>query len=307
MEKGYLQISFAWLFAFLAGAFIIFLAIYASKAFIQNSDEVQDTKTSKEIGILLNPLETGFETGKTTSINMPSETRIQNRCDIFGTFGKQLISTSKKSFGKWTKTDRLVDFENKYIFSEDIVEGEKFYIFSKPFYFPFKVSDLIYLTSSKERYCFKDTPDRIENEIKSLNQKNIILNNCSETDIKVCFSLNINGKCDINVDYNSKIVKKNNKIMHFEYDSLMYAAVFSSPEIYECQLKRLMKRTEQLALIYNDKAALISYKVGCNSNLNLLALKNLANNLESSANLNSVNLIVEDIQEKNKVANCKLW
>ena len=121
-SKGFLQMSFAWLFALIVGAFILFLAIYASTSIVQTEQTSTDAKTAKEIGILLNPLETGFETGKTNSIIIPSETRIFNRCNNDGFFGRQIIKVSQKTFGEWTDTNVDVGFSNKYIFSENFVE-----------------------------------------------------------------------------------------------------------------------------------------------------------------------------------------
>jgi len=307
IKKGYLQISFAWLFAIIVGAFVLFLAIYASGKIINQGNAATDTMTSKELGILLNPLETGFEIGKSNVINIKSETRIYNRCDSTGIFGKQLIRTSKKSFGKWTNTNFEVSFENKYIFSKKTVEGKKFYLFSKPFKFPFKVADLIYLTSADDYYCFINAPENIKNELKYLNQENILINNCSQFSINICFgSAGVSQSCNISVDYNLKTVRKNGKVLYFYSDALMYGAIFSDSDIYECQLKRLMKRTGQLALLYNDKSKVIS-SAGCSSNLNLLGLNNAAKNLDSSADLSSIGIIAEDIKEKNEIAKCKLW
>ncbi len=305
-KKAYLQISFAWLFAIIVGAFILFLAIYATVKLIGTEQTIQDARTGKEIGILLNPLETSFETGKSTSFTLPVETRIYNKCNNKGMFGEQVIQISQKSFNKWTETDIEVSFSNKYIFSEEYVEGKKFYLFSKPFEFPFKVSDLIYMSSSSKEYCFIDAPGNIKEEIEDLRQKNLLLENCSKNSIKVCFVGGSN--CDINVNYNIKSVEKRGGRVYFEGDALMYAAIFSDKETYECQLKRIMQRTKHLALLYKDKATFIS-RVGCDSNLNqdLLVLSNLADSLNNSASLNQINYIVEDIEDKNELAGCKLW
>lgn len=307
-KSGYLQISFAWLFAIIVGAIILFLAIFSTVKLIQTEQTTQDAKTGKEIGVLLNPLETGFETGKTTSLTLPVDTRIYNKCNNNGVFGKQIIQISQKSFNKWTETDINIGFENKYIFAEEYVEGKKFYVFSKPFEFPFKVTDLIYITSSLKEYCFVDAPEEIKEEISALKQENFLLENCSDSKkvVKICFS-NIAG-CNVKVNYNMKYVEKNEGKMYFEGDALMYAGIFSDKEIYECQLKRLMKRTGQLALLYKDKATFISQTAGCQSNLNLLGLSDSVNNLESSANLGSINYLVKDIKEKNEDnILCKLW
>ena len=305
-KKAALQISFGWLFAIIVGGFILFLAIFGVTKLIGQEQTIIGAKTSKEIGILLNPLETSFETGKTAAFSLPAETRIYNRCNNFGTFGRQIIQVAQKSFDKWTETDVDVGFSNKYIFSEKYVEGKLFYLFSKPFVFPFKVTDLIYMTSSKDTYCFSNAPNEIEREIEDLNQKNLITNCSSSKEmIKVCFEGG--SDCDIEVNYGMGSVTKNGQKSYFEGDALMYAAIFADKEVYECQLKRLMQRISQLSRLYNDKASFIS-DTGCGSNLNLMGLINSANSLTNSANLNSINYLVEEIKDKNEEnSECRLW
>ncbi len=305
-RNGFLEIPFSWLFAIIIGSIIIFLAIFAVTKISQTQEIAIDAQTSKQIGILLNPLETSFETAKTTSMILPSETRIFNRCNNNGYFGRQIIKVSQKSFGKWTETDVGVGFSNKYIFSEEFVEGKKFYLFSKPFNLPFKVADVIYLTSSEKMYCFGGAPDEIEDELENLNQTNIFteISDCPDDSIRVCFS----GDCDIKVNTGLGYVEKRGEKMYFDDDSLMFAAIFSDPFVYECQLKRLMQRGSQLSQLYIEKANFIS-REECFSNADsqLLLLASLENNFGSSVNLNSLTGIAKDVQSINKVADCKLW
>ena len=97
--------------------------------------------------------------------------------------------------------------------------------------------------------------------------------------------------------------------MQFSDDSLMYAAIFSSPKIYECQVERLMMRAVQISILYSEKADAIAGR-GCNSDLKseLNVLINRLNQTKSSAGLDDALIFyVEDIQEKNDDANCKLW
>lgn len=305
-KEGFLQISFAWLFAIIVGAVILFLAIFAVTKMIGTQETITSVKTAKEIGVLLNPLETGFEIGKTTSLSFPTETRIYNKCDnVSGVFGKQGIQISQKSFNKWTETDLEVGFVNKYIFSGNYTEGQTFYLFSKPFDFPFKVSDLIYLTSSEKNYCFIDSPENIKEELTSLNQKNIFTENCPENKVDVCFS----ETCEVEVSYGDMTVTKNHRTLHFRTDALMYAAIFSEPDMYNCQLQRLMKRVDQLSQIYKDKESFVSQR-GCNSNLGgkLIGLGNAARDLSSSTGISSVWNFVDKVQKSNELNNrCKLW
>jgi hypothetical protein len=309
-KKGAIEISFGWLFALIAGAFIIFLAIYFSTKLISTEKETVSAETGKEIGILLNPLETSFESAQTTSIFIPAETRIHNTCDDSGNFGRQIIQLDQKNFGKWAKTDINVFFNNKYIFSQEEIEGKKFYIFSKPFYFPFKIADLFYMSSSDERYCFVNAPDEIIEEITNLNQSNLVIENCSSGDITVCFNF---GNCDIDVDYNSGIIEKNGESMYFagtgeDARALMYAAIFSNKEVYECQLKRLMKRLGEISLLYADKEMVTKNK-GCGENLgaDLKELNEMALSFSSSEELGIIKMKVDDIYEKNQERICMLW
>ncbi len=308
-RKRGIEVSFAWLFAIIVGVVILFLAIYGATRTIRLGQYKISVETEKEIGILFNPLEIGFETAKVTSFSLPTETRIYNECDEEGIFGEQIIGVSQKSFGRWPEPAEGASFKNKYIFSENVTEGKKFYVFSKPFEFPFKVADLIFLIPESEKYCFmNNVPDEIKDEIDDLNQKNLLTEEdeeCVNANTKVCFSFE--DDCNIIVDYyeSGGRVKKDGEKMDFEGDALMYAGVFSDKEIYECQLKRLMQRLEQLALLYDNKASFVAGK--CPSNLNLLELSNDAARFEDSSDLDSISSLVNDIKDKNEDAYCKLW
>ena len=306
MNRRGVEFQFAWIFAMLVGMIILVLAIYAVTRIVQTEETVVDASTAKEIGILLNPLETGFESAKTTSLILPKETRIFNGCSNESFFGRQTIKISQKSFNKWTDTDIDVGFSNKYIFSENFTEGSRFFIFSKPFEFPFKFSDVIYLTSSQTKYCFGGiVPEEIKEELDSIGPENIFLQDCPVESIKVCFS----GNCETKVNYAQKYVEKNSRKMYFASDSLMYAAIFSSPEIYECQIQRIMKRGMWLSLLYSEKAGRVSSE-GCNSDLTveLGILTNMLNQTRNSAGLNAPLISnVENLKEKNEIASCKLW
>lgn len=304
-KQGFLQVSFPWLFAMIVGALILFLAIYGVTRLISIEETIQDVKISKELGILLNPLETGFEEAKTSSLTFAVETRITNRCNSLGNFGKQYFQISTKSRDKWTNTDiQSEGFPNKYILSKEIVEGKRMMIFSKPFDFPFKVSDLIYITSSNDKFCFIDAPDDIQEELENLNQENLLVEDCEDDEgvTKVCFSSN--SDCPITVNYNNGYVEKRGEKLYFEGDALMYGAIFSDEMIYECQLKRLMKRVSSLVLLYDNKAEL----TGCGADPDFLPLINSANNFGTSRDLFSIAQLVERIESRNNQNSlCRLW
>jgi hypothetical protein len=308
-RKGALEISFGWLFAIIAGAVILFLAIFLSSKIIGSSDEVVSAEVGKEITILLNPLETSFETAQTTSITIPLETRINNICENSTPFGRQSLQLDQKRFNKWTETDIKISSYNKYIFSKNETEGKTFYLFSKPFDFPFKIANLIYLTSSNDIYCFADAPLDIKQDLSNLNQKNIKIENCSSGDIMICFG---SQKCDVNVNRAYGYVLKENSELYFtdigDSNALLYAAIFSDKEVYECQVQRLMLRLKELALIYYDKE-LITRNKNCDENLGatLMELSTVASGMKNSKELGLIKIYAEDVLEKNNARKCLLW
>jgi len=312
-KKGFLQISFAWLFAIIVGAMILFFAIYASVKLINTGGETEATVAGKEISVLLNPLETGFGEETTTSLTIAVESRINNECNVYGDFGSQEISVSQMSRGEWTASGLSQQFYNKYIFSRESPEGRTFYLFSKPLNMPFKVADLIFLTSANDAYCFANAPDYVTKELGDLSQGNLFTDNCPEESINVCFN-SAGAECDIIVDENQGSVKYagnragDGEIVYYETDALMYAAIFSEPdsEMYECQIKRLMKRLDALALVYHDKESILS-RAGCSSEINLLGLADSASSLRDSSDLIIVKAFAENAKQENKRAYCELW
>ena len=270
VNKKALEFNFAWICAIIVGAVILFLAIYSASQLVRTNRNIQDTEIGKQIGILLSPVEASIESETSPGpIIFNTEARIYNDCDISGNFGSQEISVATKSgIGKdWEKQGIPSTFYNKYLFSSNIMEGKKFFLFSKSFEMPFRVGNLIFMWSNKEEYCFVNAPNEVKEVIESINAagyKNLNLSEdgkCKLGTRKVCFS----GNCDVVVDINSKTVRKEKKVLYYE-GSLLYGAIFTSPEIYECQTKRLMKRASELALLYNDKTQNLA-SAGCNSNL----------------------------------------
>jgi hypothetical protein len=312
---GALEFSFTWIFAIVAGMFILFLAIYGVSKFMGISKSSQDAQGAMSIGILTNPLESSFDTAKRTLMKTSVETRIYTDCKNNTFFGKQMIQISQKTYSKWSDTGVPVDFPNKYIFSNNPIEGKSFYLFSKTFELPFKVADLIYMTSTEDKYCFKNAPSEIKEELEVLTGSNLSANenfftkasDCTSESINVCFSGGTN--CNIKVNTISKSVEKEGKIMYYEGNALMYAAIFSNKEDYECQLDRLMDRTGQLSDIYRDKSNFVFQKIGCDSGLsiNLVLLKNMAQNFGDSGTLNTIYTLAEDIDRENNYGECKLW
>lgn len=306
-KSGFLEMPFGWMFALLAGAVILFLAIFFVVKLTSIEETEQGIVTSNDLGILMSPLEIGFESAKATFLKMPSNSRIYTTCDESGFFGKQKIQVSQENFGKISEGGLNASFPNKYIFSENPIEGRNFYIFTKPFNFPFKVSDLIYLIPATKVYCFVNPPNETRKEISDLKIKSVInvsnKINCAGS-ISVCF--NTEG-CNIsvynNVNLERNYVKKNGQSLYFAGDSLMYAAIFGDPNQYECQVIRIAKRTKELVNLYEAKQSSVSNR-GCPTNLDFSRLLDF----ESSQYFIKNNIQeVNRIKELNEQMTCQLW
>lgn len=314
MNNKKAQFNFVWLFAILAGTAILVLAIYGATKAGDTMRFQTDTETAKSISIISDPLQAGFSEGSFGKILFKQETRINNFC-FDGEFGTHRISVSTKSnIGEeWNLPGEQITVKNKYIFSSEVASGEEYYVFSKPFEFPYKVADLIFLTPNN--YCFINAPGEIVDEIEGMNIPNIEIDNCTNVEaIKVCFG--VGGDCDVKVrgsclsgcnsNYDWGSVEKPGLKMNYVGD-LMYAAIFSDRGIYECNVRRLMYRTGMIARELIDKADLMDAR-NCNTNLkvDLIYWRELTINATADE-LKGLYSVANVLGRKNDREICGLW
>ncbi|MFH1307920.1 MAG: hypothetical protein ABIH72_03640 [archaeon] len=311
-KRGF-EFSFSIIFAILAGIFIIAIAIYTTTQFIHVSKYKIDTETAKKLSIIFSPLETSIEAEKTAYISFNSETKIFNECEKTGTFGWQEFSLSTKSGvgDEWQEPGGEIRLRNKYIFSDE-VQGKKVYMFSMPFETGYKVASLTMMYSDK--YCFKNPSNEIEDNLIILG--NVEINaTCQEDSKKICFGNGMRSRdCDINVEkigdsYDEGYVTKDREQLYY-YKNLLYAAIFSSPEIYECNVERLMGRAEQLAYLYAEESNFLEGR-DCHTGLysDFLVLAQKAQLVESSEDLKTQGVYDKslEIEEKAGFGECLLW
>ena len=72
-NKRGIAMSFNWIFAILAGGFILFLAIFSAGKFIRTSEQTLYTETAASLISLFDPLETGLASGKSSSIRFKKD------------------------------------------------------------------------------------------------------------------------------------------------------------------------------------------------------------------------------------------
>ncbi len=315
MNNRGMEFGFNWIFAIIAGAVILFSAIYITTKLIGTEHKFSDTIVAAELDNLLHPIETNLEDSKYARINFVDETRVYNDCSTIGAFGKQQISTaSKLGIGdKWGVQSVRKTSYNKYVFSRAIEEGKKMHAIVKPFEMPFKIGDLTMIYGKD--YCFVNPPSDIEDEINDLSgngAQNIgvnissNLNDCPRESERVCFGNQLG--CEISVNVLAKIVSKNELDVYYEGDGLMLAAIFSDSLVYECQLARLMKRAGELGHIYRLKSNYLD-GLGCSNNLGVdLQEYVLSTNVNRSRDLQQVVQLADALGGRNEdIARCKVF
>lgn len=309
-DKHAIEMGFNWIFAIIAGGFILFLAIYTATSFIGMGQNTINTETAAKIVAVFDPLETGLASGKSSEISLVKKSKIYFQCEASANppFGQQLIAFSEQTFGtKYSEKNRGVPIKDKYVFVENILEGKKIYLFTKPFFMSFKVADTVIV--GIDDYCFYDTPIEIKDEIEGLNLKSVHFPNSSEKceGKKVCFGKT--AVCDIKVSMKDSLVQKDGKKIYF-VDNLVYGAIFASPEIYECNVKRLMNKFNELGNIYQDKINIIERKQcepKVQAKLNILMAG--AKGLKTSKELLRLYEQAQEIDQINEEAKpgCKLY
>jgi hypothetical protein len=204
---------------------------------------------------------------------------------------------------------------SKYIFSESVVEGKEINVLSKPFEMPFKIANILVLWAGD--YCFISPTKEIEDEITDLNLRNINITDaiymCPKGSRKVCFYSEL-PECDVFVSpfADSKtgaVTRKNERTVYYQ-GGLIYGAIFSNSEIYECQVKRLMMRASELALLYNAKSESVAARSsGCSSDLqaDLESYAAACRAVKKSESLQEINMKAMMMKDKNERMSCKLW
>jgi hypothetical protein len=310
-KKAAFEMGFNWIFAILAGGFILFIAIYAASNLIKTGNQVTQTEKAASFTAVLDPYETGLASGKSSEINFNKETRLYFDCShkTHPPFGSMWFSSSEVLFEEYNSYGVNTTTINKYVFVEKITEGKKFVAFSKPFFLPFKIADIIVISATN--YCFYDTPEEVIDDIGGLNLPNIQFVNGSIkcSGIKVCFDDKKSDNCEVKVAYKEKYVQRYGKRMYFE-GSLLYGAIFSSPDIYECNVKRLMNKFVELGGIYNEKIKIIERKE-CDPKIGtkLSLMISRAGNITSSKNLRDLaqnSNEIDSINENGK-SGCKVY
>ncbi len=316
-KKG--DFNFVWLFAIIAGTAFLILAIFFAVKLGGTFKTAGDVSIAKSIEVLTDPLQAGFASSSTGKISFQVNSQIIPTC-YDTNFGYHMFSviTESDALKNNPPTPVEIKIPNKYIFAQEDF-GKDYYVFSKKFELGFPVTDLLFV-STKE-YCLVNAPKRIKDEILGLNLKSLrvqdnINNTCSDETIRVCFgygegcNMTISGNCfDNNYcedQFETGFIQKGTQSLGFS-GNLIYGAIFSDQYLYECNVKRLLYRTSQIAEVYHEKANLMDAR-GCNTLLNtdLTSLSQITINA-TSQDLPVLFKIGKQLANKEDKEACGLW
>ncbi|MEM4605598.1 MAG: hypothetical protein QW103_00985 [Candidatus Pacearchaeota archaeon] len=260
--------NFVWIFAVLAGTTILILMIYAAVRTGTSVIYFQDTDLTKQVVSYLDPFQAGFSSSLKGTISSKREIIFDSYCDSTN-FGYQTLRAKQvRNLNEdFNVLGEEIKIKNKYVyFSKE--PSKKFYVFSVPIEFAFKIYDVLIIDSRD--FCFLEGYEKIpnfKNTLSVIKEKALFgYENCSDNSIKVCFDygddcdIKIIGDCNENWCDNEyetgKVLKEDQS---FDYvGNLLYPAIFGEKEIYDCNLKRLLFKNGILSLIYKEKAVLMS-------------------------------------------------
>lgn len=306
--------NFVWLFAIIAGSAILLLAIYGAVKGVGTEDYRHSTELAKAFTVVLGASGAGVaDVNKLAPINLNNEIRLDNTCSSYE-FGENSLSVALKSSinDKWQPQSGEITMTNQYVFSSSH-ESKRFDVFSMPFNYPFKIADLVFITSNSESFCLVDAPNEFERTLRGLQLPNWKTEDCLEYDTTVCFKttgcdINVHGTCVFDCDskFDEGYVEKEGDRLYF-VDGLIYGAILTDKELYDCNVNRLIYRASSIADVLAQKASRMDAR-GCPTNIQteLTAWSNILENL-SPEQLTQGNQQAKQIQEKSEGVRCKIW
>jgi len=311
-KKG--EFGFVWFFAIIAGIAILLLSIYGATKIGGSLRAQTDAEVAKRLTILTDPLEAGFTSARFGTIKFDQNVWIKNSCNDFE-FGESSISArNEANIGK-EYLDPVIptSVKEKYIFGKDEDIGETYYVLSQSFDFPYKVSDFVIMISDASDYCFTDAPDDVRDELESLRIPVVSFTNCSESSVSVCFG---GGNCDIVVSgdcescqdfFETGVVRLETGKTVSYVGNLLYPAIFSDRENYECNVKRLLYRGSVVAQILARKASLMNGRQ-CSTNLEPV-LYGWSSALENATldDMSSLYVTAVELEEASRWEVCSVW
>jgi len=273
MEKrGAVEIQFNWVFVLIAGALILVFFVSIVNVQRRAADRNLAFDILSKMDLIMSGALTVSKAGQI--FDMP-RAQIDFECNRITLYG-----VSRQ-------------FQDKVVFSPNVLKGRRLIVQSLDFNVPFKVSNFLYLTTSDVRYIFVGDDDFTRNlfenfpqnatkeivssnEISNLQDKNnykirfvfVSPTNDIENIVLPQFIKNMKDDAVSAVKIDKERVKfykkKNNgfvstpedefSYLHTDTNAMIYGAIFSeNSEIFKCAVDKAFKRLKYVALVYAEK------------------------------------------------------
>lgn len=320
-ERAGIEASFGWIFSLIIGAAVLVLAIIAVRGFVTQEREVQQTFSAQEVANWLATTKSGQEASSVPrNLTFHAVTRLSVSCFSGGeALGAQELRVRTRSgIGEpWQDSGAPARFTQSYVFMQEQAEGKQFHVLVKPIHLPYAIGDAVIVLS--EKYCFVSPSGEVEDDLALLQSSSgqgtiasvASIEQCARNSTSVCFvgqEGGVSTRCQIVVDVRTKSITTREKQRVNYEDRLALAAIVSSPELYRCQVERMMRRSAELAQLYRKKSELVAVQTGgCSAAVQqeLAAYEALTRNA-SASHLGTVWQQARQLAAANPAA-CPLW
>ena len=308
-KKGVIEIQFNWLFVLIIGAVILILF----SGIIIRQKNISEISKNALILNNLNAILSGSEISQGTInvVDIP-KTKIEFRCNRY-------------SIGKLSKQ---LDVMN--VFTPSVLESDRLIPMTLDFSIPYRVTNLIYLTSPNYRYVFvgnDDTAKEMINMMPNESFSEIFSDSSSlsyrgENKVRLIFfnigrddnvptdfiSVSDNDVTALNVDGNLEsgriefFRKSGNKFEssgtsdYLGKETLLGSIFSDNPEVYNCVMDNVFEKINIVTQIYIDKTNRIKEQYKENNDrcvnlaIDLYKLDNLNQILDASESFSTINI-----------------
>lgn len=323
-KKG--AIEFSWIFSIIVGAVILFFAFYFVGTQLMQRESMNQLVSSQALDVLFTPFSyVGSIAEASASVaSLDKESTLHIACSNitgYDSLGYNEVSTYSFYKGELVQGTPRRAYD-KYLFGEEGTE-KLFFVMSKPLNLPWRIADLVYVFPNNQSYCFVNSPTKIRDELQGLENssqtKHFFFGQTGNPEgcIWVCFG-DTSSACNIkitslkNSNYVLGYTLKDNKKMYYYDNALLYATLFSKPELYECNLKRLASRASLQLDLYIEKDKELKRKQ-CYSLFSIGPLKSSFENLKTTRLADMENVFAtirsnsEILTNQNRGADCALY
>lgn len=257
-QKKAFMISFKFILSIIIGSIILMFFIFFAFKHISTQEKLASLDIINYLDLKLDILSNSQNLN--TQFNLPSNYNLNFICN------KILISNKKTSYSSSTE---------KLIASPSILKGKEIQIWTKSWFFPFKVTNFYYIANKKTNFYIES------NELLKKIPK--IFNAYPLTDTsKIIEKSRISDKTVLVFSSQPKnlqeLLKNNIKVLHilnnkqitfypeqkttsYLDEETLFLAIFSSDfDKYECLKQKLINKLQKISSIYKQKSLLLGLK-----------------------------------------------